>query len=83
MPAKKEEKEKESMLEVANCCLAESEKVYININLNSAFVSDDSAGSSGWMKFILEGTLKCREQVPPKRSYFPVSLNCHQIGYKI
>jgi len=48
--------EKESILEVSNCCLAESENMYFDINLNPTFVSDDNAGVSGWMKFILEGT---------------------------
>jgi len=52
----KEEREKVSMLEVANCYLAESENTYFGINLNTTFVLDDNAGSSGWMKFILEGT---------------------------
>jgi hypothetical protein len=56
VPSKKEEKEKESMLEVASCYLAESENMHFDINLNPSFVSDDNAVSSGWMKFILEGT---------------------------
>ena len=53
---KEEEKEKESVLKVANFYLAESENMYFYINLKPTFVSDDVAGSSGWIKFILEGT---------------------------
>jgi len=60
VPSKKKEEEKEegkeSMLEVANCYLAEGENMYFDINLNPTFVSDDNAVSSRWMKFILEGT---------------------------
>ena len=29
--------------------------MYFDINLNATVLSDDNAGSSGWMKFILEG----------------------------
>lgn len=45
VPAKKEEGEKESVLEVTNCYLAESQNIYFDIYLNRTFVSDDNAGS--------------------------------------
>jgi hypothetical protein len=70
-------------LEVANCYLAESENMYFDINLNPTFVSDDNFYFLKMDEIYSGRNLKCREQVPPKRSYFPVSLKCHKRGYQI